>query len=100
MKDTENDTIFDGVEVFDYSTNPTMSDSDSDGITDSEEIFVYFTNPNLADSDHDGLDDKLELILGLNPNNPQSDIFRCMIIPIALFVIFVTLAAYNIKKRR
>ena len=100
VKDTDNDTIFDGIEVFYYLTNPTMSDSDSDGLTDNEEIFVYFTNPNLADSDHDGLDDKLEIMLGLNPNDPQSDLYGRVVIPISLFVIFVTLAAYNIKKRR
>ncbi|MEK7218406.1 MAG: hypothetical protein AAB728_02985 [Patescibacteria group bacterium] len=61
--DTDQDGVFDGVEVLQLHTDPLNPDSDGDGIADGVEVHGHGavmlgdTNPLLADSDHDGLCD-------------------------------------------
>lgn len=64
--DTDGDGIYDGIELIDLS-NP--EDYDGNGIIDALDP----QNITLLDSDGDGLSDFREIMLGLNPNNPDTD---------------------------
>ncbi len=85
--DTDGDGLLDGVEtdsglwngLSDTGTDPLVRDSDRDGLLDSVENpdldFVDAeqpgTDPNVSDSDLDGIDDGSEVLLGLDPTNPD-----------------------------
>src|SRR3989339_496901 len=60
--DTDNDGLNDGPEVNDYGTNPTVMDSDGDNINDGDEVRKYKTNPVADDTDSDGLKDGEEIL--------------------------------------
>jgi hypothetical protein len=64
--DTDNDGIYDGIEIIDYSSS---EDSDGDGLIDALDSDNIISN----DTDNDGVSDSRELALGLNPNNSDSD---------------------------
>jgi hypothetical protein len=49
------------------------ADTDNDGLTDWDEIFLWGTDSDHADTDGDGRDDNEELILGMNPRDPDTD---------------------------
>jgi Zn-dependent metalloprotease len=69
VKDTDNDGIEDGSEVFTYHTHPLKPDTDSDGLTDGEEVNQHATDPLNADSDDDTMPDGWEVSYQLNPND-------------------------------
>jgi len=87
--DTDEDGYLDGVETgggdwtdaTNTGTNPLVRDSDGDGLFDGVENpdlpFVdknqTGSDPNLSDTDSDDLPDNLEVTLGLNPNNKDTD---------------------------
>jgi hypothetical protein len=78
--DTDGDGLSDGDEVSIYHTNPTVADTDGDGYSDGEEIMNGYSplvgnkkKLNEVDSDSDGLSDKLELALGTDLMNPDTD---------------------------
>lgn len=48
------------------------SDRDYDGLSDYDEVYVHNTDPEKSDTDMDNIRDDHELILGLNPLNPQT----------------------------
>lgn len=48
-------------------------DSDGDGISDYDEMYVHKTNPYDIDTDGDGINDKIEISLGKNPNENNSN---------------------------
>jgi hypothetical protein len=50
-----------------------VKDSDNDGIFDYDEINLYRTNPFAADTDGDGYIDSIEVRLGYNPHNSNSE---------------------------
>ncbi len=61
-KDSDQDGVDDGPELYKYNTDPKNADSDGDKLKDGEEIITYATNPLMTDSDSDGLDDFSEVI--------------------------------------
>ncbi len=78
--DTDNDTILDGEEVIPgkdlYITDPTSNDTDNDTLSDNEEIEGILgqkSDPTSIDGDHDLLNDTLELIMGTDPMDPDTD---------------------------
>ena len=71
-KDTDGDSIEDGVEVDTHGTNPSLADTDGDTLTDDVEI-AGTTSPIKADTDEDGLDDGAEGTAGTDPIDPDSD---------------------------
>ena len=74
-KDTDDDGIADGPEIFTFYTDPLENDTDSDGITDGLELFKWFTDPVRIDSDNDALNDFNETYtFGTRPNLPDSDL--------------------------
>lgn len=44
-------------------------DSDNDSLKDWQELFQYYTNPFLTDTDNDGINDKNEVDKGTDPND-------------------------------
>lgn len=81
--DTDDNSVWDGDEDFDddgltnlqeyqYGTDPWNPDTDNDGINDYDEIYIYGTDPLNSDTDGDGIKDGDELILGLDPLNPNT----------------------------
>ncbi|RLA82213.1 MAG: hypothetical protein DRG31_07675, partial [Deltaproteobacteria bacterium] len=66
-KDSDGDTLPDGLEVGIYGTSPGEADTDGDGISDAEEMFTYFTDPKLRDTDQDGAGDYEEVERGTDP---------------------------------
>ncbi|MFZ2253499.1 MAG: Ig-like domain-containing protein [Minisyncoccia bacterium] len=50
-----------------------VQDSDTDGIFDYDEINLYRTNPFAADTDGDGYIDSIEVRLGYNPHDSNSE---------------------------
>jgi hypothetical protein len=44
-------------------------DSDNDSLKDWQELFQYYTNPFLVDTDNDGYNDAEEYISNTDPNN-------------------------------
>jgi hypothetical protein len=72
--DSDGDGLPDGDELNSFGTNPSNPDSDGDGLNDYREAIDYLTNPNAADSDGDGLDDYSELMTYFtNPMDPNTD---------------------------
>lgn len=59
--DTDDDSLWDYEEVYEYKTNPLTNDSDGDGLVDYDEIKSYGTNATNPDTDGDGLWDDVEL---------------------------------------
>ncbi|MDO4282663.1 MAG: VWA domain-containing protein [Clostridia bacterium] len=49
-----------------------MKDTDNDGLTDNYETTISLTDPNVNDTDGDGIYDGDEVMLGLNPLEPDS----------------------------
>ena len=70
--DSDSDGLSDYEEIFTYLTDPTTLDSDNDGLNDHDEIHHYLTDPLNTDSDEDGADDGHEVVVGLDPNDPES----------------------------
>ena len=77
--DTDNDGLYDGVEVYRTYTDPLRTDTDFDSISDYDEIkgtktknglYTYQTDPLNEDTDGDGIRDNSELKLNLDPTNP------------------------------
>lgn len=56
---------------FQQSLSAQTADTDNDGISDSQELNVYYTNSVFADTDNDGYADKLELDNGYSPHRPE-----------------------------
>jgi len=79
--DTDGDGLNDGQEINTYNTNPKAKDTDGDGYTDSEEVLQPYSDPNdptdpdvqTVDSDGDGLSDGLEIQLGTDRRNKDTD---------------------------
>lgn len=85
-KDTDEDGIMDGDEVYVLFTNPLKADTDKNGVTDAEEDFdqdglnnkseidQYKTNPLSKDTDNDKLTDKQEIKkYKTDPLSPDTD---------------------------
>ncbi|MHA1442079.1 MAG: FG-GAP-like repeat-containing protein, partial [Candidatus Heimdallarchaeota archaeon] len=77
--DTDYDQLEDWDEIYYYQTDPSNEDTDGDTVTDGDEVLIYFTDPldpndhPILDSDNDGLLDDVEILLGTDPNNPDTD---------------------------
>lgn len=81
--DTDGDGLYDGTEVYSYSTSPAMWDTDGGGVSDGEEVLYQGTDPlywyddidaGTRDSDSDGLYDRDETqIWGTDPFNADTD---------------------------
>ena len=56
----------------DTGTDPLDADTDGDGLSDGAEVNVYGTDPLDPDSDGDGFSDGDEVIVGADPNDPNS----------------------------
>lgn len=72
-KDSDEDGLEDGEEVYLYLTNPVVSDSDTDRLKDGDEVYLYETNPALADSDGGGLEDGDEVLVYITDPSDQTD---------------------------
>ena len=53
-------------------TRADAADSDGDGLSDGMEVYQYLTNPNAPDSDGDGFYDGFEVAAGYSPNDGAS----------------------------
>lgn len=71
-KDTDNDTLMDGLELTNYGCSPTSADTDADGLRDPAEG-QEGTNCRKPDTDGDGLSDGEEVNLGTDPTKADSD---------------------------
>lgn len=76
-RDSDDDKLPDGYEVWDIGTDPQNSDSDGDGFSDGYEVIVLCTDPlsitKDEDTDGDGLLNSEEMINGTNPYLADSD---------------------------
>lgn len=63
--DTDGDRLSDGVEIYDFKTNPLSPDTDKDRLNDWEELKVSNTDPRNPDTDGDGLGDGDERLIHL-----------------------------------
>jgi hypothetical protein len=77
-KDTDEDGINDGDEIYRYQLDPTTNDytadTDEDGLTNIDEVDVYGTNPIKSDTDGDTLSDGAEITIhGTNPLLKDTD---------------------------
>jgi len=73
-KDTDDDNLEDGHEVFVYGCDPLRKDTDMDVLLDGDEVNIYGTDPVQQDSDHDGLMDGGEVLyFGTDPTNASTD---------------------------
>ncbi|MBN2230788.1 MAG: hypothetical protein JW779_14460 [Candidatus Thorarchaeota archaeon] len=74
--DSDNDTLLDGTEIYNYHTNPLSNDTDSDLMPDGWEI-QYGLDPLVddasEDADGDGLINLYEYIAGTNPLLEDTD---------------------------
>ena len=71
-RDSDNDGVEDGIEMFYFNSNPYNADTDNDGIEDGIEIYYLYTNPMKAnavdeDFDGDGISNIQEIKNGTNP---------------------------------
>ena len=71
--DTDEDRLSDWEETTACGTDPAAPDSDGDGLMDGEEVYDWMTDPANSDSDGDGTDDGVEVLLGFDPENPDSN---------------------------
>ncbi|WP_135829911.1 hypothetical protein [Halorussus halobius] len=73
VADTDGDNLTDGEEVTEYGTDPLAAHSDGDSLSDGTEINQYGTDPLAADTDGDRVTDGNETVVGLWPDDPDSD---------------------------
>ena len=77
QKDTDEDGLEDGYEVWDFGTDVNQEDSDGDGFPDRYEVVILGTSPAVytedQDSDSDGLTNLQELEKGTDPYLADSD---------------------------
>jgi outer membrane protein OmpA-like peptidoglycan-associated protein len=76
--DTDSDGLSDFAEVATYGSDPLDPDTDNGGSIDGEEVLLDGTDPNdgdddLLDSDNDGLTNAIEIRLGTDPFNQDTD---------------------------
>jgi hypothetical protein len=87
-RDSDNDTLWDGVELGTANTNPLKPDTDGDGCLDGAEdrngngmkdtgetspLDATDCGSSLQDSDGDGVPDATEVAYGTDKNNPDTD---------------------------
>ena len=82
LADSDEDGLDDG-EEFAAGTNPNVTDSDGDGLPDGWEVeyglsplddgTTAVVNGPIGDPDEDGLDNQTEYLLGIHPNNGDTD---------------------------
>jgi hypothetical protein len=70
--DSDDDGLYDCVEILVYGTDPNDHDTDDDNLTDYFEVILYGTNPLDPDTDGDGCTDDLEVLLEC-PDSPNLD---------------------------
>lgn len=76
VSDADEDFDGDGltnIEEYELSTNPFVADTDRDGLSDYDEVCNYNTDPANPDTDGDKVTDGDEIILGIDPNNPETN---------------------------
>jgi hypothetical protein len=56
----------------DTGTHPADRDTDDDALSDGDEVYTYGTDPNNPDTDGDGMNDGHEVAFGYNPLDPGS----------------------------
>ena len=71
--DTDFDNLSDLFEINITLTDPRLWDTDYDNLSDYQECYKYYTNPRDPNSDHDYLTDYEDILMGLDPNDPDSD---------------------------
>ncbi|MFX0099706.1 MAG: hypothetical protein ACFFCS_08995 [Candidatus Hodarchaeota archaeon] len=71
--DSDGDGLLDGIEVYNFQSNPLVNDTDLDGLLDGEEVNTYSTDPLKSDTDGDGLNDMYEVGIGTSPILLDSD---------------------------
>ncbi len=71
--DLDGDGLSNYYEIYRTGTNPQLADTDNDGLSDYQEMGFSGYAAALNDVDLDGLNDSLELILGLNPLDLDTD---------------------------
>ena len=75
--DQDGDTLLDGAEIFTHRSNPFSLDTDRDGLSDEWEgkYFLKLYDPTNTDSDvdNDGLSDLIELQIGTDPTDKDTD---------------------------
>ena len=80
-RDSDNDGICDGYEVWDVKSDPFNADSDYDGLEDGYEVIGLGTSPLVyndnEDTDDDGLTNIEEMQKGTNPYLVDSDFDGC-----------------------
>ncbi len=55
-RDTDNDGVEDGLEIYYLGTDPNKADTDADGLPDGAEAFNFYTNPVEKNPDYEDLD--------------------------------------------
>ena len=73
VRDSDDDGLSDGRELFSLGTNPTTADTDDDGRPDAAELSFPQTDPTNTDTDGDGLDDSDELANQTDPTTADTD---------------------------
>ena len=73
VRDSDDDGLSDGRELFSLGTNPTTADTDDDGRPDAAELSFPQTDPTNTDTDGDGLPDPRERQLGTDPTKTDTD---------------------------
>ncbi|MDZ7702262.1 MAG: hypothetical protein U5J98_09505, partial [Halobacteriales archaeon] len=73
-RDTDDDGLFDGREVYELDSDPAEVDTDGDGLYDGREVEQLGTDPADPDTDGDGLSDGREVsALGTDPTDSDTD---------------------------
>jgi hypothetical protein len=99
-EDDDNDELLDGEEVFEYFTEPKDPDTDNDLLLDGREVNYYLTNPLRRDTDNDGFSDYDEVIIfHTDPNNPFSNPYSVIVLPISASLITLFLGIYFVRKK-
>ncbi len=76
ISDSDEDFDEDGltnIEEYELSTDPFVKNSDYDGLSDYDEVYTYDTDPTKPDTDGDKVTDGDEIILCLDPNDPETN---------------------------
>ena len=76
VSDADEDFDEDGltnIEEYERSTSPFAADTDRDGLPDYDEVYNYNTDPTNPDTDSDKVTDGDEIILDLDPNDPETN---------------------------